>query len=338
MLCFVWCMLSFLSTSQIEPFLRDFFGHVTIQREVLPRGLLNQNSLLTVGDRKFVLKVYRRDMPLVKVETTHRVMEFVSGYNIPIALPLVTQMIEEHVVVLYPFIVGVHPAFYRNSFVRLGNMGEMLGRIHEVLDLYRSDLEKPLYEKLTGSWDVPKAIEKIDLIRESLKQYPKSVQEKVGHILQTLEQLISDQTWEIEPFLQLPIRFIQGDFHAANILMRGSEIVSVLDWEKTGWNFRGFELMRSVLFNCRRTVSELSWPHVETYLKAYREHGQLNELEKELVFECGLRNFLFSFWAIEQYLGGRKELWPNIVRRMRMAENLVKCRVEYAEKVAGFLR
>lgn len=331
-------MLHFLSPDRLAPFLKDSFGTKKFKLEPLRGGLLNQNSLLTVGTKRYVLKVYREEMDEAKVGEMHRLMKFASSHDVPVTLPIATAMIDGHVAATYPFATGEHPPRYRNNHARIQAMGETLGRIHSVLDRYQPNTKIPTHTELTKGWQPNRAVDEITILRNELKQQSLSVRKETSTVLDTYERILTNEDWNNDDFQQLPIRFCHGDYHIMNILMRGSTITAVLDWEKAGWNFRGREIMRSVIFNCRKTSQELNWPSVAIYLKAYRTHTSISDLDGQLAFECGLRNIVFSFWAIKQYLAGHKHFRSNIIRRVAMMEGLIKQRAEYAERIAEMLR
>lgn len=298
---------------------------------------MNQNSLLTAGGKKYVLKVYRDEMTEAKVAEMHRLMKFASNHDVPVALPVAATTIHGYVTALYPFATGEHPPRYRNNHVRIEAMGEMLGRIHLVLDSYQTKTEKPTHKELTKSWQLNRALEEIEILREELKSHSASVRKEINGVLDAYERIYGEEDWSSDEFLDLPIRFCHGDYHIMNLLMCDSKITAVLDWEKAGWDFRGREIMRSIIFNCRKTSQELNWSSVEAYLRAYRKHASISDLDGRLAFECGLRNVVFGFWAIKQYLAGHKHFRSNIMRRVAMMEGLTKYRKDYAERIAEVL-
>ncbi|MSR85450.1 hypothetical protein EXS71_03405 [Candidatus Uhrbacteria bacterium] len=330
-------MPSFLLPTELQPVLQDFFGKKKIKTKILRGGLLNQNEWLSVDGEKYVLKIYRLEMTEEKVKETHRLMKFVANHDIPVSLPIKTVMSDGYVIALYPFISGEHPLRYKNTHIRMHKMGMMLGKIHSMLDTFSFKGKKPVYKKLC-SWRADYALDRIRGFRQALFDHPASFRKELTKILDVHEQTILQQNWSMKGFDHLPIRLNEGDFHTKNILMHGSQITAVLDWEKAEWGFRGFEVMRSTIFNCRKSATELSWPHIKSYLQGYKIFGRLNDLERELAFECGYRNMVFSFWAIEQYLLGDKRFRDHIIRRISSIKTLTKHRTEYAKRIPELLR
>ena len=329
--------MNFLPIHRIELFLHESFGFGKMKSEPLRGGLLNQNLLISVSEKKFVLKVYRKEMTEEKVLRMHELMSFVSGQGIPVTLPIATKRIDGFVTAIYPFSSAEHPPRYKNSHASIRAMGDMLGRIHVVLDQYQTDVPKSTPKELMKAWEVDSSLKEILSLRENLKDVLPSMKKEINHVLDVYEKILTKEEWNSHFFSDLPIRYCHGDYHIMNILMHGSTINTVLDWEKAGWDFRSKELMRSVIYNCRKTSGELSWPLVETYLKAYRMHVSVSDLERELVFECGLRKMVFSFWAIKQYIAGHKNFRLNVLRRVAMVQGLTSHRQEYAERIAQLL-
>lgn len=330
-------MLSYLTLKELQPFLHRFFGSEKYTIRPIRYGLLNQNLAISSGRKKYVLKAYRPELSESEVDEIHALMKFVSHHEIPATLPLAETKIKGYVTVMYPFVQGEHPARYRNPSARMASMGEMLGLIHSSLDDYQPSGKKPGHSELIKSWQPKKSLTEIRDLRKLIKDKPVAVRREMSGILDAHEKAISEENWDSEPFLQLPLRYLHGDYHTRNILMKQSKITAVLDWEKANWGFRGQEIMRSIIFNCRRTSSELSWSAIEIYLKGYRKHASLNQLERELAFEAGSRNVVFGFWAMKQYLDGRKELRSNVLRRVVMMKDLVKHRKEYAERISDLI-
>lgn len=330
-------MPQFLPPSEIDRVLDRVFKQTPWRRTVLKGGLLNQNFLVSAGRERFVLKVYRAEMPASRVAEMHRLMAFVAKRGIPVPLPVVTSLVGGAVVALYPFVVGEHPPRYRGPRTRIRAMGEMLGRIHGILDGYVPAEPKRLPEQIAAAWDPKKAVAEIETLRESLRTEDVSIRREIGDVLRRHERLISKHGWDDAPFRDVPVQYCHGDFHTMNLLMRGDRVTAVLDWEKAGWGFRGAEYMRSVIFNCRKSSKELDWGRIQAYAEGYRMEAQLDAANASVAFETGVRSVVFGFWAVKQYLAGERHLRVNVLRRAAMAEWLVAHRAEGAERMAGML-
>lgn len=330
-------MLRFLPPADLKPFLDKAVGGV-YRIESFPGGLLNQNMLVRSGRALFVLKVYRPKLDEEAVAETHRLMTFVAKRGIPVAVPLHTGSVKEHVVALYPYVKGEHPARYNSGPVRIRAMGDMLGRIEATLDDFRPKAPKPTFETFSRCQDAPDFLHRIVELRASLPQYARTVRAEVEPALDTIERIIRTVPWDRVPWARLPVRVCHNDFHTANILMRRSHITGVLDWEKAGWHWRGFEFMRSVVFNCRSSARKLDWDAVDLYARAYLRHTSLTDVERETAFDCGFQELTFSLWAIRQYLAGNKDLRGNVARRTAMLKYLAGNREEFSERIAAALK
>ncbi len=331
-------MIEFVSQRAVSDWLQDHVAKSKVVLKPLTGGLLNQNLLADVGDSRVVVKVYDVMMDTVKVKELHRMLAHAVKDGIPVAQPILEGKIDRHVVAVYPFINGKHPPRYRNTQSRIRTMGAMLGKIDTSLESFHSKVEQTDRAKLLLRINPERFLSEIKDVRASLRGKPSSLQRIVRENLDRLQRIAETHDWLEQGMDKLPLRMCHGDYHIKNVLMRGEEITAVLDWDKAGKDWRGFEIMRSVMFNCRRDDSHLSWPLVETYLKSYKRHAPaLSELEKVLVFECGFRRALFSLWSVKQYIAGEQSVVSNFIRRVHLFQSLAEHRAEYAERIAKLL-
>lgn len=331
-------MIEFISPAQIKQFVRDQLSTGPILLKPMSGGLLNQNVLVTSADAKFVVKVYRPEMNREKVDEMHRLMAHCAKRGIPVCLPCKQSEVDGFVLAAYPFTEGQHPPRHRKTQETIAEMGAMLGRIDKALDAFRPKEERPASLAPT-KYDPTVLLQRINELRQILLGKSVSLRREVNANLDVYEKLTQELDWPDQGFADLPLRVCHGDFHGYNILMREGKIDAVLDWEKSGWDWRGFELMRSILFNCRYDEGRLSWPLIETYIKAYRNAGSvLSSLECSLAFECGFRRTFFSLWAIKRYIDGNADIRGHVIRRIKLFVNLAKHRAEYAERTADLLK
>lgn len=330
--------LKFLSKIEILPFFNSMHikkGSFSIS--VLAGGLLNQNFFVKTGNKKFVLKVYRPEIDAKKIQEMHRMMRFASGHGLPVPSPQKTEVIKNHVVSIYPYLRGENPPRFRNTESRIHSMGETLGKLHLALNTFRPSLSKPTPSTL-ASWNPDIFIKDIRAVRSSLIGKNAEMQKEVNHALDTAQSIVSADSWNKTDFLTLPIRICHNDYHIDNILMSNDRITGILDWEKAGWHWRPYEIMRSILWNCRKNESTLNWNLVKIYLTGYKKYATLNLQERELAFECGFRKMLFSLWGIKEYISGRTELRANTRRRGALLKTLNINRQEYTKKIADYLK
>lgn len=330
--------MQFVATKEIRPILRETIG-AGFSMEPLAGGLLNQNVLVTTSDGgMFVFKVYRLVMTSPsKLDETHRMMAHAATRGILVPLPVATYEIGEHVAALYPFAEGAHPSRYSAGTRRVGLMGETLGRVDKALDSFRPMASKPLSLEL-ASWDPEKFVGEIASIRASLRGKPRQVRDDVEVALAMHEEILAKGDWDKRPFARLPVRACHNDYHTQNVLMRRDGTVVVLDWEKAGWDWRGYEVARSVMFICRRSNGTYCWDNVKAYLDGYGRHASLSDRERETAFLCGFNKAFFSLWAAKEYVSGRPEMREHLVRRGKLMPYLFKHRAEFSERIAGLLR
>ncbi len=327
-------MQRFLSNQELTPFVSAHV-HGAFSLRALSGGLLNQSALIEAGRQRLLLKVYRDKMDNAAVAETHRLMAFVAARGIPVPLPVAVGEVGGRVVALYPFVAGVHPPKFNDPYVEV--MGGMLGRIDAVLDGFRPSAPKPLAASLSRAQDVPGFLREMDEVRAQLHVLRPSDRAYIGRCLDDLAWAVREVPWQETNTDDLPVRVCHNDFHSYNVLMRGGRITAVLDWEKAGWQFRGFEAMRSVIFNCRSSWRKVDGDSADAYLRAYARHVRLSVRERETAFVCGLREMTFSLWAVREYLRGHAAVRANIRRRTAVVRFLAAHREAFAERVARAL-
>lgn len=326
--------MRFVATTEIRSQLRETLGPLA-SVSPMAQGLLNQNLCVrTKSGATFLFKTYRPEMPRAKVDDMHRMMEHASKKGIPVSLPVATYEIGGHAAALYPFVEGTHPERFGERPIRA--MGEMLGRVDAALDAFRPAGKKPTSLEV-ARWDPDKMVAEIDEIRASVRRKPKAVRDEVERVLSSYERVLPLGDWDARRFARLPVRVCHNDYHIKNILVRGGAVVAVLDWEKAGWDWRGFEAFRSVMFNCRGSARGLDWNLIRPYLHGYKRFATMNALERELAFDCGFNKAFFSLWAAKQYAAGNTRVRDNMLRRSRALPFLFRHREEFREKIATLL-
>ncbi len=330
-------MIKFLGRKEINEFIHSALPARRYVVQTLAGGLLNQNLLLTSGRQQLVLKVYRPEMPIEKVSEMHRVMEIAASHGMPVPTSITTAEINGFVVAVYPFLKGQNPKQFANSLSRIRAMGETLGGLHAIFDSIRVKTPKPDVGSLVA-WHPQVFLEKIEKVQKVSLLHGKD-RKYLAEMLDRRKDLMHSESWDNAAFLKLPLQLSHNDYHTKNILMVGNRVTAVLDWEKFGWHFRGFEIMRSIIFNCRKTEKEIDWKLAGEYVRAYRSKVDIRKGVHDLAYEYTYRRIVFDLWAVEQYLShGRKELMENILRRDAMITTLTKHRKEYNDRVTDLLK
>lgn len=326
--------MRFVATTEIRALLRETIGPID-SMVPMSQGLLNQNLRVTTREgATFLFKAYRSEMPRAKVDDMHRMMAHASKNGIPVSLPVATYEIGGHAAALYPFVEGTHPERFGKRPIRA--MGEMLGRVDAALDTFRPAGKKPTSLEV-AHWDPDKMVAEIDEIRASLRRKSKAVRDVVERVLWSYEGVLPLGNWHTRRFAKLPVRVCHNDYHIKNMLVRDGVVVAVLDWEKAGWDWRGFEAFRSVMFNCRGSARGLDWKLIAPYLRGYKRFAAMSILERDLAFDCGFNKAFFSLWAVKQYVAGNTQVRDNMLRRSRALPYLFKRRDEFRERIAALL-
>jgi Ser/Thr protein kinase RdoA (MazF antagonist) len=328
-------MLRFVSREEVRLLLKKTFND-SFTLKSLAGGLLNHNFIVGTKSAKFVLKIYRSEITREKLDETHRIMAHCVKRDIPVSLPMATCQVADHVAALYPFIEGTAAPKFKNSIRNVEHMGEMLGRVDKALDTFKSMLTKPPSIEL-ARWDVDNTLKDIVEIRRAAKRRRVDVRDTVETTLHVYERILAAGDWDKTRFAKLPVKLCHNDFHGGNLVVRDNNIVAVLDWEKAGWEWRAFEIMRSITFNCRKSDRELDWNLVRAYISGYRKHESFTTIERELAYDAGVYKMFFSLWAIKQYLAGHMECKANVLRRARLLPYLFKHRKEFTDRIANLL-
>lgn len=318
-------MLTFFNQEDLNGLLSELFPNEQVKVSSLDKGLLNQNLVVETNAKKLLLKIYRSEVGKQELQDMHRVMEFVGERGIPVPKLIVTTEYANRQIGLYSYLPGKNPVLYSTSLPRIEAMGERLGRIHALLseyaEIYTPKDETPLQATIHAREE---KVKKINSLIEKAKQQELPHSKELIAILEERTARLESQTWDFASFDELPHHFVHGDFHTKNILFFGNKLTGVLDWEKIGWGSHAFEIMRSIIFNCRRTAKSLNWQNVETYVKAYKRHQLLTPAECELAFPFVFSKMMFGTWTEEEYLKGRMDVWENVLRRHEINAYLFK--------------
>ncbi len=328
-------MMTFFAQDDLNRLLAELFPNEKVKISSLDKGLLNQNLVVETKAEKLLLKIYRSEVGKQELQDMHRVMEFVDERGVPVPKLIMNTERSDRQIGLYRYLLGKNPVLYSKSILRIEAMGEMLGQIHKILDdyarIYKPEDVTPMQAEIHKREEKVKKIQV--LIEKAKQQELPHIKELIG-ILEERVSRLESQDWDFASFDQLPHHFVHGDFHTANILFSGNHLAGVLDWEKAGWGGHAFEIMRSIIFNCRRTAKSLNWQNVETYVKAYKQHQSLTSAECELAFPFVFSKMMFGTWTEEEYLKGRTDVWENVLRRHEINAYLFKNQQAFTKRFA----
>jgi Ser/Thr protein kinase RdoA (MazF antagonist) len=330
-------MLTFLPRKDLTAVLKRLFPEQRIRVSSMEKGLLNQNHRIQTKTGVFVLKVYRPEVTANELEEMHAVMEFVRAKEIPVATLVDRLEVGTHQVSLYTFLSGSNPSLYSRSLARVAAMGDQLGRIHAALGLYVAERKLKFPNTDPALPTLEEKLQKIERLCEQVNCERPPHSKELLAILKRYAERLTSRSWDVHAFDVLPRHLCHGDFHTKNILFTGDTLSGVLDWEKQGWGGHAFEIMRSIIFNCRRTQASLNWRSVQAYVQAYKQHQTLTALECQLAFPFVFQKMMFGTWAEEQYLKGQHELWSNIQRRHDINEYLFQHEQLFSERMAELL-
>lgn len=330
-------MLTFLPRKDLTAMLKRVFPEQRIRISPMEKGLLNQNHRIQAKSGTFVLKVYRPEFTAKELEEMHAVMEFVRTKEIPVATLVDHLEVGAHQVGLYTYLSGSNPSLYSRSLSRIAAIGDQLGRIHAALGLYVTERKLKFPTTDPALPTLEEKLQKIERLCEQTSRERPPHSKQFLTILKRYTTRLTSRTWDVHAFDALPRHLCHGDFHTKNILFTGAALSGVLDWEKQGWGGHAFELMRSIIVNCRATQASLNWQSVKTYVQSYKQQQALTALECQLAFPFVFQKMMFGTWAEEQYLKGQHELWSNIQRRHDINEYLFRHEQAFSERMGKLL-
>ncbi len=330
-------MLQFLDKPEIDRLVKSAFPTGNTSWKQMEKGLLNQNILVCADQQSYLLKVYRPELTSQDLVEMHRVLEFVKGEGIPVPELISYQETDRVRIAMYTFLPGKHPSMYSRSKTRISVMGDMLGRVHTALERYQEkySVPQPTLDPVMPTAD--KKLKKIEAMCQDIRETKPPKYKALLRVLGETAERLQSRVWDIHAFDHLPRHLCHGDFHTKNILFSGNVLTGVIDWEKFGWGGHAFEIMRSIIYNCRRSASSLDWASVDAYIQAYRRHQHLTPIECELAFPFVFQKLMFGTWAEEQYVKGQHELWDNVERRRAMNAYLFENEQQFSERIANLL-
>lgn len=330
-------MLEFFSPSELHKALHQFFPEGGYTLKPIEKGLLNQNILVERGHERFLLKVYRPKIRPEHLERVHAVMKLMHEKGIPGPELKDRATIDGKHAALYSYLPGHHPNFFGCKIEQIQVMGDTLGRIHAILNADKASQSLEPSDEWRELRSLSESLEKLAQLEALTRERKPARAKELLAIFEEYREWLKTHPWDQSQIAELPAQLCHGDFHTKNVLFEGNRLTAVLDWEKYGWWTQSAEVMRSIVFNCRRDAGTLDWHSVETYVHAYRQHRSFTKREAELAFPFIFQKMISGTWAEEEYLAGREALWDNVERRNAINRAFVANYDEIATRIAQLL-
>jgi Ser/Thr protein kinase RdoA (MazF antagonist) len=125
-----------------------------------------------------------------------------------------------------------------------------------------------------------------------------------------------------DKYFALPCQMIHGDYHPANVVFRGGEVVGIFDWDCAAWLPKVRDVADGLIYFAARreggfdatdimTLTKCCWPdkrRFDIFLREYSSEAPLTDAES-----ASLQWFIRARWIfsrIEGRLKIPKETWP----------------------------
>jgi homoserine kinase type II len=253
--------------------------------EPLARGTNNTVQRIESPTGPYVLRVYSNTTDTARLRFEREVLAHLTEARLPFALPTPLPTLDgayflavetEHgkaLATLTPYIPGQPPD--RDDLDQTTAAGEALGR----LTLAMARLDAPAEGV---SWRSSG-----DLARcHPLVPDPPAAFAETPLPSETRQRLISGYTWLIERmpghYATLPQQLVHEDFDPGNVLMKGTHVTGVLDFEFCARDLRVMDLaVASTWWPVRHYGTGAEWPIIAALARGYARHITLTDDEIE---------------------------------------------------------
>lgn len=247
----------------------------------IPKGHTTQTWVIQSDERKYVLKILNKNLPLGRVRfiTESQDYLFRSINCSPRIYKNEMGKLFHHDANGY-YIVSEYIEGETCSVSDLGQqayytIGAFLGRVHASYHNFVSYSGSP-----TGL-----SIKQLPQTRiNALIEYHKRISKNefcLDSLMYKYKELEQFTTGHIKQFSHLPTQVIHGDFYIDNLLFDGNgEIVALVDYDQSCRFFRVYELMRAMVFTIytKGTISELE-DKIACFLSSYLDSVNLSYSE-----------------------------------------------------------
>ena len=267
-------------------------------------GTANLNLMVEAPRGKlFLRRRNRRYASPEQVAYEHALMQHLAAKGIGGPLPLATRGGETAVRVggdvyeLQPYVEG--EPFAPDSLAQLRGAGRALARFHAALEDFVAPVAKDL-----PRYDDPAAIRAgyASLLARATPEQREAV-ERILRVVAMLEEAFPDAA-----YAALPHCIVHGDYHPANVLFRGEEVVGIFDLDWVSRQPRVRDLSDGVTYFAGRRDAPLDGadigsltrgvqfdaPRARVFVDGYRELRRIEAAELQALPLVGMARWLFS--------------------------------------------
>lgn len=273
-------------------------------------GYLNQNFVIeTINEKYFLQKINNKFRKNISAEI--EAIKFLQMKQFP-SLELIKNkkgdyktFFEGDYFILSKFIDGYSPLkFNELSDSQIIEAARNLARYHKLIANYSySEFSNPNTASKEEAIKICNQVNEFIGNKETLDNFDLHVKKMIDKKLNLLQELPELE----EKLSKCPRIFCHGDYHGANLIFDSSDkIKSIVDWEFFGYDYRIWEVMRSMSFICDldftgSMVGPVDFKKAFKYLKAYLEELPLLKEELNIAVELMKYKSLCSCFVIEQH-------------------------------------
>ncbi len=219
-----------------------------ISIEQILEGKLNDNYVLKTAQGKYFIKSVREGSK-DKLRMINGVESLMKSHGVPAVAMLQTKTgeifvpSEDKVCTLYPFIENKKAELTIEDYF---SIGEMLGKIHVA---GKEELPKTFEIEQFKKKSVEKTVEKLKKYQSDIKN--KETKNETDNLLLKFIEFKLSILPKVGDVILPNNNLNHGDYHPGNVLFdENRKIIGVIDWEKTQYAPRTYELARSFLYTC----------------------------------------------------------------------------------------
>jgi len=280
-------------------------------------GYLNESFIISTKEGKFFLQQTNKKLRK-NIVAEINVLEFLGEKKFP-TVYLVKNRSDKYLTLdgddyylLSKFIEGHSPVKFNDlSAAQLVEAAKTLAIYHKIIENYSAP---KINNPNTASKD--EAIKICSEVKEILGGEKKNIDSFDTQIKEIIDKKLS-LLYDLklpDKLSKCPQLFCHGDYHGANLIFNPEgKIVGIVDWEFFGYDYRIWEVMRSMSFICDidytgSMVGPIDMNKAYKYLKTYTELYPLTQDEFDVMIELIKYKSICCCFVIEQhYLKGNKE-------------------------------
>lgn len=294
--------MNLLSMNKIKELITEAYKLKPTKIKLLELGTINLSYLVETRNRKFVFRIYQRNITKRQIEIEHKLITFLKEKKFPVANIIKT--IKGKTLgykngiffTLFDFIAGKH--LYKTNIKQLKSAAKLLGHYHFIVREYN-------YPQKKDWWYVESiALEKYLKQAENLGA-PHQFLLFLGRLIKLFRVNAN-----INDLKRLPHIFIHGDFSLRNLKFIGNKISGVFDFDNIRKELRIFDFVRP-LQSIVGMGKDVNKNRIKIFFNEYLRNSQIPLLSSErkyLIEMFRIQHLKEALWQLRQYLISKKTI------------------------------